>query len=81
MYYVLGRGYARQDGRLGRTIHHSFGDAEGFLINPPDLRTNTQRIFVPRTALDSLTVLAVIGGTHRQRRRPEDQMQVPMFEP
>ena len=52
---------------------------EGFLINPPDMRSNTQRIFVPRVALDSLTVLAVIGGTHRQRRRPEDQLQVPMF--
>jgi hypothetical protein len=54
---------------------------EGFLINPPDLRSNTQRIFVPRTALESLAVLAVIGGAHRQRRRPEDQRQVPMFEP
>jgi hypothetical protein len=52
---------------------------EGFLLNPPDLRSNTQRIFVPRTALDSLTVLAVIGATHRQRRPPEDQRQVPMF--
>src|SRR5467141_5102530 len=49
--------------------------ADGFLINPPDLRSNTQRIFVPRVALESLTVLAVIGGTHRQRRRPEDQRQ------
>jgi hypothetical protein len=53
--------------------------SDGFLINPPDMRSNTQRIFIPRTALDSLTVLAVIGGTHRQRRRPEDQLQVPMF--
>jgi hypothetical protein len=53
--------------------------SDGFLVNPPDLRSNTQRIFVPRSALDSLTVLAVIGGTHRQRRRPEDQLQVPMF--
>jgi hypothetical protein len=52
--------------------------AEGFLINPPDLRSNTQRIFIPRAALDSLTVLAVIGATQR-RRRPEDQLQVPMF--
>lgn len=52
---------------------------EGYLINPPDLRSNTQRIFIPRTALDSVTVLAVIGGTHRHRRRPEDQLQVPMF--
>jgi Family of unknown function (DUF6982) len=53
---------------------------EGFLINPPDQRSNTQRIFVPRTALDSLTVLAVIGAGRRQRRPPAaDQRQVPMF--
>ena len=54
--------------------------AEGFLINPPDQRSNTQRIFVPRTALEALTVLAVIGGTRRPRRGAEDQRQVPMFE-
>src|SRR5271166_5988074 len=52
---------------------------EGFLVNPPDQRSNTLRIFVPRTALESLTVLAVIGATRRQRR-PQDQRQVPMFE-
>ncbi len=52
---------------------------EGYLVNPPDQRSNTQRIFVPRTALESLTVLAVIGATRRQRRA-EDQRQVPMFE-
>ena len=46
----------------------SLTTAEGFLVNPPDLRSNTQRIFVPRTALESLTVLAVIGATHRQRK-------------
>jgi hypothetical protein len=55
--------------------------AEGFLINPPDQRSNTQRIFVPRTALESLTVLAVIGAARRQRRgTTDDQRQVPMFE-
>ncbi len=54
--------------------------AEGYLINPPDLRSNVQRMFVPRTALDSLTVLAVIGATRRQRRvGPPDTRQVPMF--
>jgi hypothetical protein len=53
---------------------------EGYLVNPPDQRSNTQRIFVPRTALESLTVLAVIGTARRQRRAAEDQRQVPMFE-
>ncbi len=52
---------------------------EGFLVNPPDLRSNTQRIFVPRTALDSLTVLAVIGVTRRRKVTPTDQRQVSMF--
>lgn len=53
---------------------------EGYLINPPDLRSNTQRIFVPRTALASLNVLAVIGGAQRRRRAAaEDVRQVPMF--
>jgi hypothetical protein len=52
---------------------------EGYLVNPPDQRSNTQRIFVPRTALESLTVLAVIGATRRQRRLSDDQRQVSMF--
>jgi hypothetical protein len=52
---------------------------DGYLIIPPDTRSNTQRIFVPRSALSSLTVLAVIGGGP-QRRREKDARQVPMFE-
>jgi hypothetical protein len=52
---------------------------EGFLMNPPDLRSNTQRVFVPRTALASVTVLAVIGAA-RRRRKQADTRQVPMFE-
>src|SRR5580700_10344695 len=58
----------------------SLTTAEGFLVNPPDLRSNTQRIFVPRSALDSLNVLAVIGATRRQRRGlPTDVRQVQLF--
>jgi hypothetical protein len=57
----------------------SLNTPEGYLINPPDLRSNVQRLFVPRTALESLTVLAVIGATRRQRRGAEDIRQVPMF--
>lgn len=53
---------------------------EGFFVNPPDTRSNTQRIFVPRSALESFLVLAVIGGPQARRRKaavPEGQ--VPMF--
>src|SRR5436190_20677149 len=53
---------------------------EGFFVNPPDTRANTQRVFVPRTALTELTVLAVIGGQSKRRRGEEDMRQVPMFE-
>jgi len=52
--------------------------AEGFLINPPDMRSNTQRIFVPRTSVESLTVLAVIGTTRRPKTA-QDTRQVSMF--
>lgn len=54
--------------------------AEGFSIIPPDPKSNTQRIFVPRSALAEMTVLGVIGEkAGRRGRRPEDTRQVPMF--
>ena len=54
--------------------------AEGFFINPPDMRGNTQRIFVPKITLESLTVLAVIGGPQSRRKaKPAPAGQVPMF--
>jgi len=54
--------------------------AEGFLMNPPDLRSNTQRVFVPRSALTSVTVLAVIGAARRRKRGMPDTRQVTLFE-
>lgn len=55
---------------------------EGFLIIPPDTRSNTQRIFVPRTALSELTVLAVIGGATSRRKAAaaDDARQVQLFD-
>lgn len=54
---------------------------EGFLINPPDLRSNTQRVFVPRSSLASVTVLAVIGAARRRRKGgAPDTRQVTLFE-
>jgi hypothetical protein len=55
--------------------------SDGFSIIPPDTQSNTQRIFVPRTALSEMTVIGVIGEkSGRRGRRPEDTRQVPMFQ-
>ena len=54
---------------------------EGFLVNPPDTRSNIQRLFVPRSALRSLTVLGVIGTSSARRRGVTDTRQVQLFEP
>ena len=53
---------------------------EGYLIIPPDTRSNTQRIFVPRAAVSSFTVLSVIGGAVRRRKEAKDTGQVAMFD-
>ena len=52
-------------------------DPEGIQLTPPDMRSNTQRVFVPRSALEALQVVAVIGsGT---RRKPNDAGQKHLF--
>ena len=38
----------------------------GIQITPPDLNSNTDRIFVPRAALSELTVLGVVGIARRK---------------
>lgn len=53
----------------------------GFFVNPPDTRSNTQRIFVPRAALTEIKVIAVIGGHPRKRKAVAgDERQREMFE-
>jgi len=53
---------------------------EGFLVIPPDTRSNTQRIFIPRTALQELVVLGVIGGVPGRRKVHPETEQVRMFD-
>jgi hypothetical protein len=53
--------------------------AEGFFLNPPDTRGNVQRIFVPRSAVLELTVLAVIGSAAKRRRQADDEHQTPLL--
>jgi hypothetical protein len=41
-------------------------EGAGLLLTPPDTRSNTQRIYVPRQAIQSLEVLSLIGAAHKR---------------
>ena len=52
---------------------------EGYLITPPDTRSNIQRIFVPKSALEEMSVLGVIGGAESRRKPAKDTGQEKLF--
>jgi hypothetical protein len=52
-------------------------DGEGLFLSPPDTRSNTQRIFLPRQAVAELDVLAVIKTG--SRRGPTEVVQESLF--
>ncbi|HVC45850.1 MAG TPA: hypothetical protein VND90_01260 [Terracidiphilus sp.] len=50
-------------------------DGAGLLLTPPDMRSNTQRIFVPRGAVQSLEVVSLIGAGGRRRvKTPQPEL-------
>lgn len=52
-------------------------EGAGLLLTPPDTRSNTQRIYVPRTAIETLEVVGLIGAGARKgagaRRKAGEQ--------
>ncbi|HEY3988557.1 MAG TPA: hypothetical protein VGM02_04605 [Acidobacteriaceae bacterium] len=58
-------------------------DPAGVLITPPDTRSNTQRIFLPRTSILAFAIVAVIGTTAvaAPKRKPpaSDRRQADLF--
>jgi hypothetical protein len=62
------------------TFADAFLDDRGLFLTPPDPRSNTHRLFVPRHALKSLEVLGVVTAPSRRlsikpksRRTPDTQ--------
>lgn len=45
----------------------SLVEGAGLLLTPPDTRSNTQRIYVPRQAIQTLEVVGRIGAAGRKR--------------
>ena len=53
-----------------RTLLDALADDDGLFLTPPDTRSNTQRLYVPRAALTEVQLLAVITTPSRRQPRP-----------
>ncbi|HEX4037125.1 MAG TPA: hypothetical protein VHX37_03625 [Acidobacteriaceae bacterium] len=60
----------------------SLVSSDGVFLTPPDLRSNTQRIWIPRTTIEELDVVAVVGAAKRKvvpAAQPEEEAQEKLF--
>jgi len=56
-------------------------DAAGFLMTPPDATSNTQRVFIPKSALKELKVLGVVGSpVHKKNPKGPPEGQIGLFD-
>ena len=52
----------------------------GFTVTPPNSTGNVQRLFVPKAALEEMTVLAVVGARSARKRTEPKKDQIGLFE-
>lgn len=57
----------------------TLASGEGLFLTPPDVRSNTQRLWIPPTAIAQLEVIAVIGGTKRKQQSAAPSAQERLF--
>jgi hypothetical protein len=48
----------------------SLVSGDGLFLTPPDVRSNTQRIWIPTTSLAEMEIVAVIGGAAKKKGLP-----------
>jgi hypothetical protein len=58
------------DGILPNDLVH--WDRQGYAFTPPEPYSNNQKLFVPREALSSMSVLGVVGSPLTRKRKPLD---------
>jgi len=53
----------------------------GYTVTPPDPYANTQKIWIPRAALQSVEVLGVVGSAVKARKpKPAAKEQIGLFD-
>lgn len=73
------RDQTRMEGMLANELLQL--DGVGYTVSPPEVTGNTQRVFVPRPALESVVVLGVVGSALRKRKgdTPAELRQIRLF--
>jgi len=66
--------------QVNRTLLDSLADSLGIFLTPPDTRGNTQRIFVPRSAIESIEPMGLIQPAAKTVRPPKEEPQPTLFE-
>lgn len=56
-------------------------DGIGLMLTPPDTRSNTQRVYVPRSAIRDFTILGVVQPSSPRHRIPGDQPGLFLIDP
>lgn len=66
--------------QVNRTLLDSLADSMGIFVTPPDTRGNTQRLFVPRSAIESMETMGLIQPATKAAKAPKEEPQPTLFE-
>lgn len=67
--------------QVNRILLDSLADSLGLFVTPPDTRGNTQRLFVPCSAIDSIEALGLIQPASAKAPKPaKEEPQPTLFE-
>ncbi len=59
--------------QVNRGLLDVLADSAGMFVTPPDTRGNTQRLFVPRTAVETVEAVGLIQPTAKTKVKEEPQ--------
>ncbi len=67
--------------QVNRLLLDALADSLGLFVTPPDTRGNTQRMFVPRSAIESIEAMGLIQPASAKAQKPAKQEPQPtLFE-
>lgn len=66
--------------QFNRTLLDSLADSMGIFVTPPDTRGNTQRLFVPRSAVEAIEAVGLIQPMAAKAAKVAKEPQPTLFE-